>query len=89
MVLLAHYSRHFSFLLLSRVVAAASPQRLIVELHFQQVPHSCLCRIVYDELVVEEAVTSALAHASLHARAHGHGHVIPGIQPPKEKKRER
>ncbi len=61
----------------------ASPLWRVVELDSQQVPHTSLCRVVNDELIVQQGVTVVFTHPCLHPRPHWHSHTIP------EKKRER
>lgn len=58
--------------------SAASPQRRVVELDPQQVPHAGLGRVVDDVLVVQEGVTVATTHPGLHPGAHRHRRAVSG-----------
>lgn len=54
--------------------SAASPQRRVVELDPQQVPHAGLGRVVDDVLVVQEGGTVATTHPG----AHRHRRAVSG-----------
>lgn len=58
--------------------ALVSPQRGVVELYPQQVPHSCLSRIVDDELVVKQRVSFSSRRSGLYARSHWNSHSVSG-----------
>lgn len=58
--------------------SAASPQRRVVELDPQQVPHAGLGRVVDDVLVVQEGVIVATTHPGLHPGAHRHRRAVSG-----------
>lgn len=58
--------------------STASPQRGVVELDPQQVPHAGLGWVVHDVLVVQEGVSVATTHPGLHAGANRHRHAVSG-----------
>lgn len=55
----------------------ASPQRRVVELDPQQVPHTSLGRVVNDILVIEKRITVVFTHTCLHPRPQWHCDAIP------------
>lgn len=58
--------------------STASPQRGVVELDPQQVPHAGLGWVVDDVLVVQEGVPVVAPHPGPHPGAHRHRHAVPG-----------
>lgn len=55
----------------------ASPQRRVVELDAQQVPHTGLGRVVNDILVVEKRISGVFTHTCLHPRPQWYCDTVP------------